>query len=189
MRECERGGDNVSWSRSIGRVPTHGSTHLHRESYLITSYSRTNKRKQLSTRSYVEHLENFLRDLVRKFGVNVLDPSPHTGVFTDEHHKIGSIGIQIRHRLTMHGFSLNVGNEPLPWFEEIIACGLPDVVATSLSTELGRRLEVEEVGMAAVRGFGEEFGREMRKMDEGEDAWLAELIQDGVKERLATVVE
>lgn len=48
-------------------------------------------------------------------------------------HQLSSIGIHLSHRLTSHGFSLNVTDEPLRWFEEIIACGLPEEIkATSL---------------------------------------------------------
>jgi lipoate-protein ligase B len=48
--------------------------------------------------------------------------------------KIASIGVHVSHGVTTHGFAVNVHNdlEPFSW---IVACGLPDVVMTSLALE------------------------------------------------------
>jgi lipoyl(octanoyl) transferase len=50
--------------------------------------------------------------------------------------KICQIGIAVKHRISRHGLSLNVGPD-LSLFELIRPCGLPGVRATSLSRELG----------------------------------------------------
>ncbi len=55
------------------------------------------------------------------------------GVFLDDTTKIASIGIQARHRLTMHGLALNVTKEPKAWFDQVVACGLADVKAGSIA--------------------------------------------------------
>ena len=48
--------------------------------------------------------------------------------------KIASIGVHVSRGVTTHGFAVNVHNdlEPFSW---IVACGLPDVVMTSLALE------------------------------------------------------
>ena len=46
--------------------------------------------------------------------------------------------------VTMHGFALNV-NPDVDAFEQIIACGIPDVITTSMAIELGRDISITEV--------------------------------------------
>ena len=38
--------------------------------------------------------------------------------------KIVSIGIQVRHRLTTHGFTMNVTKEPLARFDQLVPVNL-----------------------------------------------------------------
>ncbi|KAF8898489.1 hypothetical protein BD779DRAFT_1607281 [Infundibulicybe gibba] len=92
--------------------------------------------------------------------------SEHTGLFLDEKTKIGSIGVQVRHRLTGHGFAMNVTREPGEWFKQIVACGLEGVSAGCIETAARKAgLSVEgEIG-GLVDTFGRVFGREMARMD------------------------
>ncbi|KPV73523.1 uncharacterized protein RHOBADRAFT_4764, partial [Rhodotorula graminis WP1] len=78
---------------------------------------------QLSTRCYVDRLERFLSALTSSLSVPVY-PLEHTGVFTSPTTKVGSIGIHIRRRISLHGFSLNVEQQTKAWFDHIVACGL-----------------------------------------------------------------
>ena len=57
-----------------------------------------------------------------------------TGVWVAER-KIASIGVHVSRGVSTHGFAVNVHNdlEPFSW---VVACGLPDVVMTSLAREL-----------------------------------------------------
>jgi len=88
--------------------------------------------------------------------------------------QLASIGIQIRHRITSHGFAINVTTEPIPWFDLVTACGLNDVRATSLQgTVTGRRrqehsehasrpvLAVDKVANDLMPFFGAKFNRRM----------------------------
>lgn len=131
---------------------------------------------QISTRQYVCHLQKFLSRLLSSLPPP-LPPIPvvsseHTGTFTSPYHKIGSIGIQIRRRVTSHGFSLNVEQTVLPWFQKIVACGLQNMEMTSIQSELGRlghpqtQVSVADIVRPAVQCFGEEFGRKMVELKE-----------------------
>jgi len=66
----------------------------------------------------------------------------YTGVWVDER-KIASIGVHVSRGITTHGFAVNVDVdlEPFSW---VVACGLPDVVMTSVAQELGPGQAVEE---------------------------------------------
>lgn len=116
----------------------------------------------------------------------VLIPSPHTGVFVTPHKKIGSIGIHIKHRVTFHGFCVNVTDQPLSYFKEIVACGLKDVRATSLQSELGREIQVEDIIPSTVQEFGATYGRKMLRLeDAGEEyATVVDMILRGERGEL-----
>jgi lipoyl(octanoyl) transferase len=63
------------------------------------------------------------------------DGIEYTGVWIEER-KIASIGVHVSHRVTTHGFAVNVDNDMRP-FEWAVACGLHGVRMTSLADERG----------------------------------------------------
>ncbi|KAK4706169.1 hypothetical protein P7C70_g5, partial [Phenoliferia sp. Uapishka_3] len=177
------GADYVSTMRG-GQTTYHGPGQL--VGYSIMDIGAA----ELSTRCYVDHLEKFLASLTTTLDVPV-HPTEHTGVFVSPTLKIGSIGIHIRRRITLHGFSLNIEDQTLPWFRNIVACGLDDVSATCVESELRRitslesGLKVHDIVPLAVAGFGQEYGREMVRLGNGEeDVDVASVIRDGVAGRL-----
>ncbi|KAL7420635.1 hypothetical protein Q5752_004586 [Cryptotrichosporon argae] len=107
------------------------------------------------TRCYVEYLQALLADYVREeHDLDVLAPHPdgHVGVFSTPTEKMASIGIHLRHRITSHGFALNVTPEPIPWFDLVTACGLADVRAVSLHALLDRLGPGAGAGAGSVGG-------------------------------------
>lgn len=58
------------------------------------------------------------------------------------------------------GFALNVCNDLTP-FESIVPCGLPDKEMTTMSKELKRHVDVNEVVPVLVHCFGKIFQVEM----------------------------
>ncbi|KAM0753383.1 lipoyltransferase [Meredithblackwellia eburnea MCA 4105] len=177
------GADYVSTMRG-GQTTYHGPGQLVGYSLMDTAAA------QLSTRCYVDYMEKFLETLAIRLGVSVY-PIEHTGVFVSPTSKIGSIGIHVRRRITLHGFSMNIEDQTLPWFANVVACGLDEVSATSVATERKRlgagdpKIKVEDVLPIAVKEFGERYGREMLELGKGdEDADLVQVIQDGVAGRL-----
>jgi lipoyl(octanoyl) transferase len=63
--------------------------------------------------------------------------------------KIAAIGVRIQRGVTLHGFSLNC-NSSTSGFDAIVPCGIADAGVTSLSSELGRDVTIEEVVPAVV---------------------------------------
>ncbi|GAA6028942.1 hypothetical protein JCM8097_001517 [Rhodosporidiobolus ruineniae] len=147
---------------------------------------------KLTTRCYVDHLERFLADLASSLSIPVY-PLEHTGVFTTPTTKIGSIGIHIRRRISLHGFSFNVEEQTCAWFDQIVACGLADVTSTNATTELrklgklGSKEEklVFDVVPTAVELFSKRYGREMRQLQPDDEYVEARrMIEDGTEGRL-----
>ncbi|PWN42285.1 lipoyltransferase [Ceraceosorus guamensis] len=101
----------------------------------------------LSTRCYVDKIQAALTKLLHSAPYHlstVPAQSDETGVWSDISHKIASIGIQVRHRITSHGFALNVGMHVLPWFEHIVACGIVGKGMTSIERERALLIKREE---------------------------------------------
>jgi lipoyl(octanoyl) transferase len=68
------------------------------------------------------------------------DGADYTGVWvgtpgTPDQRKIASIGVHVQHGVSTHGFAVNVHNDLRP-FSSVTACGLPDVVMTSIACAL-----------------------------------------------------
>ena len=72
--------------------------------------------------------------------------------------KIAAIGIRVAKGVVTHGFALNV-NPDLSFFDQIIPCGIPDVVTTSMSSELNREITVSEVLPIVIQEMEKEFER------------------------------
>jgi lipoate-protein ligase B len=117
----------------------------------------------MRTREFVCRLEKFINILLNKHLAVDTVPSEHTGTFVSPTEKIGSIGLQLRHRITSHGFAINIEKQVEPWFENITVCGLADV--KGISAESCRRnkglepLSVPEIVPLAVESFSEAFER------------------------------
>ncbi|KAF4572539.1 LipB family protein [Pleurotus pulmonarius] len=123
----------------------------------------------MGIRDYICRMQKTMeRHFLESHGVRHV-PSDHTGVFLDAHTKIASIGVQVRHRLTNHGFAFNVTNEPLAWFNQVVACGLTDVKAGSIESAKGKEVTVEGEIPALVKMFGTVYQRDMLPLDVSQD--------------------
>jgi lipoyl(octanoyl) transferase len=71
--------------------------------------------------------------------------------------KICAFGVHVRHRVTMHGFALNVSTA-LDAFDLIVPCGLRDVAVTSIAALAGAAPSVEALAPRAAAALGEAFG-------------------------------
>ena len=102
---------------------------------------------------YLRWLEELLVETLATTGIEAGTREGLTGVWV-ENRKIASIGVGVRHWVTMHGFALNVCGDLSP-FDQIVPCGISNVTMTSIEKETGRQDSVMEVaarvGEAASR--------------------------------------
>jgi lipoyl(octanoyl) transferase 2 len=136
----------------------------------------------MGIREYICRLQKTLEEYLHAAHGLAHVQSEHTGVFLDAATKVGSIGVQVRHRLTTHGFALNVTREPLPWFDLVVACGLTDVKAGCVEVAAGKVVDVGDEMGALVGSFGRVFEREMVRLDTGDGGAVSEAILELEKE-------
>ncbi|KAG1757976.1 lipoyltransferase [Suillus lakei] len=143
-----------------GQLTYHGPGQL--VGYPLLDLARTSP--PMGIRDYICRMQKMIQSyLLRTHGITHV-PSDHTGVFLDPVTKIASIGVQVRHRLTTHGFAMNVTKEPLGWFGQVVACGLADVKAGCVAEARGNNARVEDVVPGIVDAFGTLYGRDMVKL-------------------------
>lgn len=113
---------------------------------------------------YLRWIEDLLVDLLNVYGISANRREGLTGVWIDQR-KIASIGVGVRHWVTMHGFALNVGGDLSP-FQHITPCGIANVAMTSMEEELGVELRVRDAGTEAKNIAQKNFGRLLAKRPE-----------------------
>ena len=84
---------------------------------------------------YLRWIEALLIELLAQYEVEAKTRAGLTGVWIEDR-KIASIGVGVRHWITMHGFALNVSGDLSP-FDHITPCGIANVAMTSIEKETG----------------------------------------------------
>ena len=97
---------------------------------------------------YLRWLEHLLIELLAEHGIEASRRESLTGVWVGGR-KIASIGVGVRHWITMHGFALSVCGDLSP-FNHIVPCGIHTVAMTSMEKETGQAFSV--AGVATVFG-------------------------------------
>jgi lipoyl(octanoyl) transferase len=125
-----------------GKITWHGPGQL-------TGYPIVALREPIDVISYVRSVEEALIRGCASFGLVTGRVPGRSGVWVSggghgPDRKVGAIGIRVARGVTMHGFALNCDND-LSWFDRIVPCGISDATVTSLSAELGSRVQVGEV--------------------------------------------
>lgn len=93
--------------------------------------------------SYIRNLEQALILTCADYGVRAGRREGLTGVWV-ENRKLASIGVGVRKWISMHGYAINITKESLSGFLAITPCGLDGVSMTSLESECGRKVNVQE---------------------------------------------
>ena len=118
------------------------------------------RRRGMGPLKYIRMLERVIIEVLGEFGIAAESEGHPTGVWVGER-KIAAIGVKVARRVTTHGFALNVCTD-LSYFDYIVACGMADAKATSVSAELGRWVSVNEVATAVEAAFGRAFSLPLR---------------------------
>jgi len=92
---------------------------------------------------YLRWIEELLVKTLRIFDIAARTRPGLTGVWVEER-KVASIGVGVRHWITMHGFALNVSGDLSP-FDSIVTCGIKNVTITSIERETGQTFSPVEV--------------------------------------------
>src|SRR6266513_5007386 len=108
---------------------------------------------------YLRWLEQTLIEFLGGYEIVAAQREGLTGVWIG-HRKIASIGVGVRHWITMHGFALNVCGDLAP-FAHIVPCGISEVTMTSMEKETGKSISVVDVA-AAFEQFVREKIRDLR---------------------------
>jgi lipoyl(octanoyl) transferase len=131
------------------------------------------KRHGKDVKKYVRDLEAALIRTLDLLGIRATRLEGLTGVWLERPpRKVASIGVHISRWVTTHGYALNVDLDPAPFTEWITACGL-DAAFTTLASEIGRPISVDDVRPAATAALGEVFDLELEPLptDAGHGLW------------------
>ncbi|KAJ3980161.1 hypothetical protein F5890DRAFT_761962 [Lentinula detonsa] len=171
LRLTNIGADFVNTLRG-GELTYHGPGQI--VGYPLLDLSRYSP--AMGIRDYICRLQKTLELHLREGHGIKHSASEHTGVFLNPTTKVASIGVQVRHRLTTHGFSLNITEEPLSWFNQIVACGLADVRAGSIEGVEGRPISLMDEIPVLIERFGKLYEREMVEMDPNNEGEIGRAI-------------
>ncbi|NCO33694.1 MAG: lipoyl(octanoyl) transferase [Armatimonadetes bacterium CG2_30_59_28] len=162
--DLARQGVQIVETNRGGNITYHGPGQL--VGYPILSLENLRK----DAHWYLRSLESVLMETVKRFGIPGERTKGRTGVWVNGE-KIASIGVAIRHWVTMHGFALNIAPD-LRHFDWINPCGYDDAVMTSFaklrSAEEAELPQYEDVKANVVREVIQQFGAQFdRRMVEG----------------------
>jgi len=133
-----------------GKITWHGPGQL-------VGYPIVKLKEATNVVGFVRTLEGALINICAELGLEAQQYCDRSGVWIRDEkgdRKIAAIGIRVARGTVTHGFALNV-NPDLRYFAEIIPCGLPDVITTSLEQELGRSITVKEILPIALKHLQE----------------------------------
>ena len=154
---CAELGIAIRESNRGGKVTYHGPGQL--VGYPILNLSPDRR----DVKRYVTDLEEVLIRTLADFGIRAgrsVRKERVTSVWVGND-KIGAIGVHLSRWVTTHGFALNVGNAPLPYFSGIVPCGITDGGVTTMERERRRPVAVDEVAATLLEHFSAVFGREI----------------------------
>ena len=99
-------------------------------------------------RDWLRRFETFGIAVAQAFGVAAEASVDGTGVFAGGR-KFASIGIAVKHWISLHGIGINVAMDLAPW-HQVRPCGLSPDIMTDLSRASGRPLTIAAAVPAAT---------------------------------------
>ena len=116
-------------------------------------------------RRIVRTLEQITMNILKnEFNIEAhTEDKKYTGVFVDAN-KITAVGLAVNHRVTMHGFAMNV-NTDLSHFDWIVPCGLHDRGVTSIKKLTGQSFDLERMKQLIQSEFKSLFHTDTYEID------------------------
>jgi lipoyl(octanoyl) transferase len=113
----------------------------------------------LDIHAFVQSIEDTLIRVLADYGIAGERVRHRTGVWVGND-KVAALGIEIRNRVTLHGFSLNV-RENAGMYSLFIPCGIADRGVTALERLVpeGRAVDTGEVRNVFIRHWPEVSGK------------------------------
>jgi lipoyl(octanoyl) transferase len=107
--------------------------------------------------AHVEAMATGLAGVLATFGIDARWRRETPGLWIDPGNgapaqKICAFGVHVRHRVSIHGFALNV-TTALDAFDLIVPCGLRDVAVTSIAARTGDAPSVASLAPAVARAL------------------------------------
>ncbi len=115
---------------------------------------------------------NIVITLLAEYGVEGHLKEGEPGVWVDNR-KICSFGIALKKWVACHGLALNMNND-LKTFSMIVPCGRPGEVVTSLSREIGHRVDMDQARQRFSELFCHSFGYHTTSVPQGEKYALSQ---------------
>ena len=135
-----------------GKITWHGPGQL-------VGYPITKLQEPMDVVAYVRTIEGLLIEAAAEFGVTGERIDGRSGVWVNRglgYDKVAAIGIRISEGVSMHGFAINCNNS-LQAYENIVACGIRDAGATTLSQVSGTNITPSDVVPVVTRLFTHYF--------------------------------
>ncbi len=149
--------------RSLGadvfEVDRGGDVTFHGPGQLVAYPILDLRARGLGPADYVRKLEATVVAVLSVYGITAQRVPGRPGVWAAGG-KVCSIGVRVQKGVTTHGLALNVDTD-LSWFRQIVPCGLPDVVMTSMARIQGEAPPLVEVEDEFLRAFGRVFDTEV----------------------------
>ncbi|MEA2077658.1 MAG: lipoyl(octanoyl) transferase LipB [Candidatus Marinimicrobia bacterium] len=148
---------NVVWNENeleqhhvkVHQVDRGGDVTYHGPGQLVGYPIIKLKDRDLLPRRLVEWVENLIIRTVASYGIASYANPDHPGVWVGDA-KICAIGMRIKEGVSYHGFALNVLTD-LSYFNGIVPCGIQNKRVCSLSSVLGRKINIEEVKQRLIK--------------------------------------
>ena len=110
---------------------------------------------ELGLLDYVAGLEDTVISVLADWGLRGERVPKARGVWLGGR-KIASLGLHVRHWVTMHGIALNIDPD-MSHFDLINPCGMTDVEMTSLVSEMNKQVPFADVVESFIFHFGRTF--------------------------------
>lgn len=112
---------------------------------------------------FVKGLEEIMLRTVSDWEIPAERNSVNRGIWVGGD-KLGSVGIAVKHGVSLHGFALNVGLSLKP-FKWINPCGLQNAGVTSMEKELSKKISMNQVRESVAHHFESIFGFDLVNID------------------------